>query len=388
MPVDLLRLKVRRARGCCQRFREVARGDLRFADLASALKESSGCSGKGCRQCAEAALRLVDYVGSHRNRGIDPVDLARWVREYVDPLDAEFRLRAAGTLAYLQRHSETDSAIQVLDSTAHLLESVPIAERAHHLARSAFVLTDARLLDDARHAAEQSRELYEMAAPDDPERGPACAAVAVAYIEIAVAYVNAEARFEHAAQVALGALSQLCEAEAPRTWHALTTNLLTLLVSAWRAGVRGIDPLVILKEIESRFSFDSRRSDPVATTMRWMWVICAGQAEGLTQRVRNRIRHVRAGLIAQRRWQDLDYFELDILWIICYHHRHSPLRSHLLSQSRYVKRAFCELGHDLTPLAEFERAVESGTYLTREQLEPLFVHRGIRTHLMRDLRLR
>lgn len=388
MPVDLLRLKVRRARGCCQRFREVARGDLRFVDLASALRESQGCKGKGCRQCAEAALRLVAYVGYHRSCGIDPVELAQWVREYVHHLGAEFRLRATDLLAFHQRHSENDSAIQILASTDHLLERVPVAERAHHYARSAVVLTESELFDDARRAAEQSRELYEMAAPNDPERGPAWAAVAGTYIEISAAYANAEPRFENAVRVALEALSHLSEAEAPRTWHALTTNLLTLLVSAWRAGARDIDPLAILKEIESRFSFDSRRSDPVATTMRWLWVICAGQAEGLTQRVRNRIRHVRLGLIAQNRWQDLDYFELDVLWIICYHHRHSPLRSHLLSQSRYVKRAFSELGHDLAPLLDFERAVETETYVTREQLEPLFVHRGIRSDLIRDLRLR
>jgi hypothetical protein len=42
-----------------------------------------------------------------------------------------------------------------------------------------------------------SRELYEMAAPADPERGPAWAAVADTYIEIAAAY----ARFEDAVQL-------------------------------------------------------------------------------------------------------------------------------------------------------------------------------------------
>lgn len=386
MPVDPLRLKVRRARDCCQRFREVARGDLGFADLASALEESRGCKGKGCDQCAEAALRLVDYVGYHRVGAIDPIELAQWVREYVEPLAVEFRLRAAGVLAYLQRYSHSPSAIQILASAAYFLENVPVAERAHHFARSAFVFTDAELLDDARRAVEQSRELYEIAAPDDPERGPAWAAVADTYNEILAAYVDADARFDPAIQGAVEALSHLSEAKAPRTWHALTTNLLTLLVSAWRAG-QDIDPLGILKEIESRFRFDSRRSDPVATTMRWLWAICAGQAEGLTQRVRNRLRHVRAGLIAQRRWRDLHCFELDVLWTACYHHRHSPLRSHLLSQSRNLKRALCELGHDLAPLADFERAVETETYLTREQLEPLFDYRGIRTHLIRDLRL-
>ena len=78
MPADPLRLGMRKARGCCQRFREVARGDLAFADLPVALRNSRGCGGKGCDQCAEAALRVVDHVGYHRDGAIDPVELATW----------------------------------------------------------------------------------------------------------------------------------------------------------------------------------------------------------------------------------------------------------------------------------------------------------------------
>jgi len=386
MAVDPLRLGMRRARGCCQTFREMARGDLAFADLPDALRSSGGCGGKGCNQCAEAALRLVDHLGYHREGDIDPTELTEWVREYVEPLAPEFQLRAAGALAYLQRHSHTSSAIRTLASVAYLLEKVPVAERAHHFARSAFVLTEARLFEDARHAVEQSRELYEIAAPQDPERGPASAAVADTYIEISAAYVNAEPRFEHAVKIALNALVHLSEADAPMTWHTLTANTLTLLVSAWRSDVQDIDPLLILNEIESCFPFNSRRSDPAATSMRWLWLICTVQAEGLTQQARNRLRHVRSGLIAQRRWRDLLCLELDVLWSVCYH-QERPSSSRLISQAGHVRRALVQNGEDLALLRPFENAVSSSTYLTREVQAPLFGLRGARQQI-HDVRLR
>ena len=50
---DPLRLGVKKARGCAQRFRQLARREIDFETLDAALKSSSGCKGRGCDQCAE-----------------------------------------------------------------------------------------------------------------------------------------------------------------------------------------------------------------------------------------------------------------------------------------------------------------------------------------------
>ena len=251
---------------------------------------------------------------------------------------------------------------------------------------SAVVLTECLRFDEARAAVERSRTLYRDAAPADPERGPAWSAVADTYVEIGAAYVGREARFARPLEDALACLGKISERRAPRTYHALAINVLGLFVSAWRSGAAPVDPAEMLSVIEQSFNFQSRRSDPAATTMRWLWILVASEVEGLSQRVRNRLRHVRAGLVAQRRWRDLLYLELDVLWVACYH-RHSPSRFHLLSQAQNLRRAFREQGHDLAPLDELEVAVRRDDYVTREHLQPIFDLRGIRTAKVRDVRL-
>ncbi len=355
---DPLRLGVKRAKGCTQLFRQLARGEIAFKDLDSDLRTSSGCRGRGCYQCAEAALRLV-YFTAWATRPVSALKIARWVDRYVDHMGVDFRLRARTVIAALLRPSDIDSATTRLAATYSFRDTASVAERAHHYALAATILTDAYRIGEGRKAVIRSRELYRRSCPADPERGSAWAAIADTFVETGAPHADFEPQLESVNR-ALEVLKDLDEAQAPITFQALSVNVLAVIVSAWRFGIEGIDPYAVLKQIEESFDFRSRRSDPAATTMRWLWVVVASKIEGLSQTIRNRLRHARSGLIAQRRWQDLLYLELDVLWAACYYHRHQPLRSHLLSQAEKLQRALSEVGHDLGPLADFQRAAATG----------------------------
>ncbi len=382
---DPLGLGRKRVRGCAQCFRRLGRGEIELRDLERTLAATTGCGGRGCDVCGDAVLRLASYVGDSGDY-TRAFELATWAKSYVTPLTADLRLRAAGLVAFFQRFTDPAAAEGELAATSPLLGIVSPGELAHHLARSAVVRTESLLFDEARDTVERSRSLYRDARPSDPERGPAWVAVADTYVEIGAAFADVEAYFAAPLERALASLGEISEDRAPRTYHALAINVLGLLVSAWRCGA-DVDAAGVLFLIEESFDFRSRRSDPAATSMRWLWILVAAEIEGLSQRVRNRLRHTRTGLVAQRRWRDLVDLELDVLWIACYF-RHPASRSHLLSQAKNLRRALVDGGYDVSPLEDFTAAVEMEGCVPRERLASLFELRGIRHTQVRDVPLR
>lgn len=252
---DPLRLGVKKARGCTQRFRQLARGEVSFKDIDALLRSSTGCHGRGCEQCAEAALRLIDLTAwaAGPTRALE---IATWVARYVSHIHVDFRLRAETVIAALLRFTDTEMATRKLAATDLFREECSPAERAHHLAHAATVLTDAYRIGEAREAVIQSRELYQQGCPTDPERGPAWAAIADTFVETGAPYVGLEPHFASIDR-ALQALVGLDKQRAPRTYQALTVNILAVVVSGWRSGFKGIDPHAILDQLEKCFDFQS-----------------------------------------------------------------------------------------------------------------------------------
>jgi hypothetical protein len=391
MADDVLRLPWRRSRGCCQRIREVARGDLAFDDLPSALSASS-CDGRACSQCGEAALRLVDHTGWNEGHE-SALRVARWAAGHVEELSQDFRLRARGAVAFYLRSLDGDAAVRSLAEACVLVDGASTRERADHYRRSAYVLAEVGLVDAARQAVHRARDLHasgEAAGEpmSDRERDVWEVAVAEMYVEIAVAYLGTHpVDYQRAFQAGREALQSIPARQAPRTFEALVVNLSGLVVTAWRSGVETIDPLEVVREIERVFSFDSRRSDPASTSMRWLWVLCVGQAEGLTSRVRNRLRYVRAGLIAQQRWQDLLWLELDVLWIGAYRSGGRMSRSSLVEVAQKARRAARQAHIDVTAIETFARACRRQDLLSREVMSALFGLRGLRHVKVWDVKL-
>lgn len=381
---DPLQLGVKKARGCAQRFRQLARREIEFGDLDAALQSGSGCKGRGCDQCVEAALRLVDLtawtIGPEQAH-----ELATWVEQYVDNMPADYRLRAKTLIAALLRYTDVELAALRWEATLPLLAEASPPERAHHWAHAAAILTDAFRIEEAREAVVRCRELYRQGCPADPERGPSWVGIADTFVEAGAIYTGLQPQLD-SINGALEGLSEIDQETAPRSHQALTVNLLTLIVAAWLSGIEGIDPQAVLSQLEKSFDFNSRRSDPAATSMRWLWVVVVARMEGLSQTVRNRLRHVRSGLIAQRRWRHLLYLELDVLWATCYYRR-QPQRRYLLSQVKGIRRALMKLGEGGSMVDAFERAVSGGSYVTREVLGPLFTLRGLKRVEVRDIRL-
>jgi hypothetical protein len=381
---DPLHLGVKKARGCTQLFRRFARGETNLAELDRALATSSGCQGRGCDQCAEAALRLVDFIAW--KAGVATArEVAAWVERYVRHVHPDFRLRAETVGAALLRYSDPEAAVRKIAATAKFRDAASPSERAHHFALGAVIFTEAYLVAEGREAVIRSRELYRLGSPADPERGPAWAAIADVFVETCAPYTGLAPRFESIDR-ALKALISLDKEKAPRTCQALLVNVLTLIVSAWRSGFEGIEPHAVLRQIEASFDFQSRRSDPAATSMRWLWVVVASKIEGLSQTVRNRLRHARSGLIAQQRWQDLLYLELDVLWTACYFRRR-PQRSRLLSQTKHLRRALSELDRDSSLLDAFERVTRSQNHIPGAMLKALFALRGLQDVQVDDVRV-
>lgn len=381
---DPLRLGVKRARGCAQSFRQLVRGELDLGALDAALRSGSGCRGHGCNQCAEAALRATHVIGWDAGPPA-ALGLATWVERYVRDLHVDFRLRAATAVAANVRFSDMEVATARLAAIPALLATASPAERAYHFAYSAAILTDAYRIEEARAAVDRSRELYQLGSPNDPERGPARVAIADTFAEIGAPYAGVAPRYESINR-ALAALTEVDNEKAPRTSQALSVNLLTVIVAAWRSGVAAVNPHTVLDQIEASFDFRSRRSDLAAVYMRWLWIVVASKTEGMSQAVRNRLRHARSGLISHQRWQDLLYLELDVLWSICYC-RHQPRRSHLLAQTKNVEHALLKLNREIPALETFRHSIEVNNYITREELAVLFALRGLHRIVVRDVRL-
>jgi hypothetical protein len=385
---DPLRLSARRVPGCAQVFRDVARqnlDDFTPKELEARLA-ATRCGGHGCLSCGDAALRLVGYVAWHQGtqRGLE---LARWVRCYLAPLaQSDFKLRVEDLLAFLLRHTSRAESLSALATSSTYVETSTPPERAFHYARAAYVLAEARRFDEARHSVRVSRKLFAAGAPDDPERGPAWAALADTYTEVSAAYCDHNANLLDAFWQALKALPLVDDELAPRTCDALTTNLVATIVTASRAGLTDIEPGVVLSELERLFDFSSRRSDPYATNFRWMWTLLTAKSHGFSVGVRNRIRNTRHGLILQGRSRDLLFFELDIFWIACY--RPSlPRGANLLACLAYVERALHRVRESTDVLAPIRQALRGNTsQLTREILSPLFALRRVPSHQVRDLR--
>ena len=385
--LDALRLSARRVPACAQVFREVAAGNLDDFSLPQleARLAATRCAGRGCRVCGDAALRLVGYLAWHRGAETG-LDLARWTRRYLAPLDQpDFKLRVEDFLAFLLRHSSTEDSLAALAMSSAYVESSPPEERAYHYAQAAYVHAEAGRFDEARQSVRLSRDLFADGGPDDPERGPAWAALADTYTEVSAVYCGHEAQLLDAFRHALLALPQVDDELAPRTCAALTTNLVATFVTATRTGVADIDPGVVLTELEGLFDFSSRRSDPYATNFRWMWTLCKAMTDGFSLAVRNRLRNTRHGLLLQGRTRDLLFFELDVFWLVCYRPR-LPRGANLSAALEHVERALLKAGQSTDVLAPVRQALRGGTYLTREMLSPLFALRKIPADHVRDLR--
>jgi hypothetical protein len=377
---DPLRLPFRRGRKCTQAIRQVARGERAFVGLEEALR-GTPCGGRGCTQCAEAALRLAEHLGFELGPS-GGLAVAKWTSDYVAGIDATERqgyvLRALSLIAQFLRQTDTAMALKILDEAAAHEAMAPVREKADYQRRAAVVLAEGGRLEAARQAVVRARALHEAADEVglvvDPERGLAAVDAAEMFVEGVAAYSGEPADLARAMRAGERALKTIPVAQAPRSFAAVTANLLAVAVTAWRIGSEAVSGVELVQWLEDRFpGLETASRDAASTNVRWLWTLAVGEQEGYSERVRSRVKYVRSSLIAQGRWRDVVDLEIDVLWMMAY--GKGPARRRQMTPvaaglSRAVRKA--ALGEEYRSLADrIEEACRDERLIPQEWMSEL-----------------